>query len=527
MPADPRSQTPSAPSGVPPISAATSKVSTDIGSSPATSDTALVQAADAGPDAAPPRSGAGSRLLRLGARRLLLTWAVVLILTALAAGVGLTSALDAWLVHDVYRVTAALHPLAGWVKILWMPFVALLLLVAVARMHGGQVLGFLTLLAGLGMVADALFAAVAREHWGAGAWLVLLAVTAASSWLQERRRALHGLMRLQRWMAGCARSLGAQDCATDREALFHSHFTTLCDQHVAAQSNLLADLPPGCWHLEFRGFHRVIEDDIEEMRRDIRRMPYSQAFESGRALWCEEFMAPELGVRSLLMPLMAGRQPVGLWIINVPARTRPADAWLDLVHHLARFLAASLHRRAAAALPPPPATLLERMLAPDRTVPEVAEIARLAEAMNSAHGWLQGLLDDAPVGVLAASLWGRVQYANRLIREALTLAGAGDPTNQEIGQVIMALTGLPHGEVSTRLRDVIATGQPWPFRAEPGRALGLYSGVTWVLSCWIPPSLAPEETLPHRLVLTLAPSAAATNAGLVPSSLRAAVAQKS
>lgn len=468
-----------------------------------------------------------TRHLRQGVRRLALAWAVVVGLTGLAAALGLTQALDVWLLRHIYHLQTP-PPAGGWWDALWLPVVAAGLLMSTARLHGGQVLLLVAILALAGMGLD-VGLALGGVAWGAGGWLVMLTLIAGTSWMQERRRALHGLARLERWLAGRARSLSAQDCASDREALFRQHFSTLSEHYLSgaeaalnAPSGLLADLPPGRWHLEFRGFHHAVEDDVEEMRRDIRRMPYAEAFATGRAMWSEDYMSPELGVRSLLMPLLAGGQAVGLWVVNVPARSRPDDAWLDRVHRLAKFLALSLHRRAAAALPPPPTRFLDRLFAPDRTVPEVVEVARLTEAVTSAHAWLHGLLEDAPVGLLAAGLWGEVQYANRAITQALVQAGAGEPKGQELAHLLMALTGLSNAEVRSRLRDLLATGQPWAFRALPGRVAAMHGGSTWVLSCWAPPGTSSAESMPHRLVLSLSPTAQSAAQGLVPVSLRAA-----
>jgi hypothetical protein len=520
LPADPSSTPPTPPHSPSRIVTPARPVPESTGPSTLPSNSAT-HASDRGP----------SKHSRLGARRMLMAWGAVLALTGLAALLSLTSALDVWLLRAVYHLPTP-APSGGWWDALWLPIVAGLLLIWTARLHGGQVLALVGSMAVLGLGLDALLA-VTGVPWGAGGWLVMLTLVAAISWMQERRRALHGLSRLERWLAGRAQALSAQDCATDRDVLFRQHFSVLSDQylsgqHFAASSGLLADLAPGSWHLDFRGFHHVHEEDIEEMRRDIRRMPYAESFASGRAMWAEDYMAPELAVRSLLMPLLAGSQPVGLWVINVPARSRPDDAWLDLVHRLAKFLALSLHRRAAAALPPPPTRLMDRLFAPERTVPEVVEVSRLVEAVTSAHTWLHGLLEDAPVGLLAASLWGEVLFANRAIREALVQAGAGEPVGQELTHLIMALTGMPHAEVMARLRDLLINGQPWPFRALTGRVQAMHASANWVLSYWSPPGTAPEErrpaeSMPHRLVLTLAPSTTAPVTGLVPVSSRGAM----
>lgn len=448
--------------------------------------------------------------------QLVAAWLVVLAVVAFAASMSLTVALDRWLCQ-LYQATPPAARMPTWSEILLLPLAGAFLLLLLTRLHGVRLFAALALAVLVGMGMDLLLMRSAGVHWGAGAWLLSVALLAMAAQQHAARRAMLGLERLEQWLTAHARELHAEDCETERETLFRFRFATLCQQYVPCNSALLAEMPPGQRHLRFRAFHAAVESDIDEMRRDTGRMPYAEAFATRRAVWSESYMAPELALRSLLLPLYVDDLPVGLWVVNLPAHTRPADAWLDTVHRLAGHLALCLCRRAAAMQPPPP-TLAQRLLTTDRPVPEVVAVSRLVEAVTSGQAALLGLLDDAPIGLLSACLWGEVLYANRAIREELAALGAGDPSGQELVHLLMIMSGLSHVAVMDKLRQLLATGQPWPFRSgQPSvAARGTRPSAAWVLSYWAPPARSGGDRLPHRLVLMLAP--AGPTAGLLPPS---------
>lgn len=152
-----------------------------------------------------------------------------------------------------------------------------------------------------------------------------------------------------------------------------------------------------------------------------------------------------------------------------------------------------------AALPSTPRPLLERFLAPDRALPEVASIDHLSQFVATGQRWRLGLLEDASVGVLAAGLWGEVLYANTAMHKVISRSGELGQLNQ----VLMALTGLSLATVMERLRGVVAEGSPWRFetQAQHGQPATLFELARWEPSHRLPG----EDAVPWRLVLTSVP----------------------
>lgn len=228
-------------------------------------------------------------------------------------------------------------------------------------------------------------------------------------------------------------------------------FATASRALVEAHSTLLAELPAGTWHLEFRASAAVALTDIVEPRRDVRRDPYRDAYARQRPSWAtRELVRVDGGVRTLVVPLVGMNQVLGMWFVNYPADATVAAPTLQRIEQLARQLAA---------------TLLARRVATASSEPgdasRLAELARALQrgvALADERDQLRAVDAASHVGELVATPWGQIESINDELAALLRSAGidgvrAGDGPG--VAPLLATLTGVEQGAVEAMLRDLL------------------------------------------------------------------------
>ena len=103
----------------------------------------------------------------------------------------------------------------------------------------------------------------------------------------------------------------------EAEARYWDRALELSSMFISAQSFLLYSVEPGGHHLKLLATHDIREDEVKERRRDVRRPPYSDALNRGLQLVKDDYMKRELGLTSLLVPIIAISKLLGFLVINV------------------------------------------------------------------------------------------------------------------------------------------------------------------------------------------------------------------
>jgi len=429
----------------------------------------------------------------------------LLVFVAVADGYGLGTALDAWLAREVYGAAGSGVELLdiGAVSRGILLAATAVVLVLVDIHLSGMVLLSAVLLCGTALLGiDYLLRTELQVAWGAGNALLMLSASAVASGLVDGHRTADSLRAIRARLRGNRRPGIGYPHRIDRDTLVAGRFANLCRDYVVCTSSLLAELPAGQWHLAFTAAFDTSEADIMEVRRDARRMPYQEAFATMKPIWRDDFLVTGPAQRSLLVPLGSVAQPVGLWVINMASEQPFSRTQASVVAHLAEQLAVTL-----AAVPPAlgPRTLLERLLLAEPDRPQTQTLARALQSLSDGQTWLTALLDAAPMCVLAASLWGDIEFTNESMREVLRLANAAAPQGEHLAQVLAALSGLPHPTVMAHLRDLLAGSPSWQFSS---RFAPVHT--KFVLTHWRQPDKANGDKQPGQFLLTaaLAPRAA-------------------
>ena len=298
---------------------------------------------------------------------------------------------------------------------------------------------------------------------GSGFAIAACIISCGGSWLNERSRAHRDLGELTRWIAQriAEQSRKRRGQTTDED--FWERFAEAARIYLEFDSTIFGELKPGAWHLHFRTFVCTSPDDILERRRDIRRDPYKRSYLSHKPMWTNrQFMEPAKRVQSLMVPLVAFNRAFGFWVINFPLGAEVGPTQMQFVEQLADQIALAIERRR-----------LEDLVkggASHQTLPSdgqlVAHVKDMREAALSLMQEQQGLatlFDRLPVGVLVATLWGEIQFANesmkRFMRGFSTLVDR-DPQRLSLSPLLAELTGGSVSVVNEMLRELVAEGVP-------------------------------------------------------------------
>jgi len=265
----------------------------------------------------------------------------------------------------------------------------------------------------------------------------------------ERRLARTQMDALVRTV-GTRLSLYAQERhAGDTDEEFLERFARASRSYIDFTSALFADLPPDSWRLKVRVYLDLHPGDIFERRRDVRREPFRQAYVSQRPTWSSRpFLNEDLEQRSLIVPLVALRRLLGVWIINVPKTSELTERDLEIIDGLAAQLSLALERRRLARLG---VTAGRSAPADGRLVAEIGDARRLADALARDRQQLHDLVEWLPVGVLVANVWGEIELANEKMRRFVAVFGVAEPRRIDL----VALLSRISGESSDNARDVL------------------------------------------------------------------------
>jgi CHASE2 domain-containing sensor protein len=324
---------------------------------------------------------------------------------------------------------------------------------------------------------------------GASAPALALFAAAAASGLRERRLLLRTLDEVRRSIKrGTWGGLGASRGVEEDEA-FWLRVSELARLYLECRSSIVAELPDGAWHLDFRVITGATLEHVSERRRDIRRGPWRRAQLTLNPVWHDEFMSDQLGVQTLLCPLVAETRLVGFWILNFPKDSVLEVPHLRLVEGLARQIALSIVERRHKVTGP--VRLEERLLAPGLLSERVGDLADAVRERGADKRKLMGLVESLPCGVLVATLWGEVRWLNDAMRRVAEKEGCADGLGGPLPELLQQITPLGRDEVHDVLRRLVRempeihlVGRPDPKTRRPRHELVL---------AWLPAPPVGEE----------------------------------
>jgi hypothetical protein len=347
---------------------------------------------------------------------------------------------------------------AGWARWVLLVLLALAVLALVPQIDETRALISVAAAALLLLFADYLLFARGVVRWGASAAVfTMLAATMVSRFFERRRlrEALGDVAREIRLRSGLE-SLAGEPRGDDNG--FWLRVAELARLYLDCRSSIVAELPPERWHLSLRVITGASLDQIQEKRRDVRRGPYRRAHLTLNPVWQDDFMSAKRGERTLLVPLVVSTRLLGFWILNFPVEVRLEPAQIKLVSGLARQVSLAVERRHAAAASGEDrslAAIARRLLGDGRLGDELDAVGGDVKRLAHDKRGLASLIDALPFGVLVATLWGEIRYANAAMRRLAAEEGAERLHALSVADLVMLMTTLSKDEVHEGLRKLV------------------------------------------------------------------------
>jgi CHASE2 domain-containing sensor protein len=384
--------------------------------------------------------------------------------------------------------------------------IGLATLIVVARVDETRALGLCAAAAlALVLLSYLLFARGAVLFGPSAPIATVLAAAFVHGFLERRalRAGLADLGRDLRLRTGLD-TLGP-DSRNDASSAFWLRIAELARQYLDCRSSIVAELVPGRWHLTFRVLVGASLTDVAEQRRDVRRGSFHRALVTLSPVWQDDFMAEPLGLRTLLVPLSAQHHLCGFWILSFPADEEIETARHKLIAILAHQVAIAVERRQAAGARPEGGHPLVDLLGPGRLEADLGAVGVELRRLAADKRGLAALLDGVPFGILVATVWGEVRYANLALRKLLAEVGESRVQSLGLGDVLSALASADKDALLAGMRRLVRERAPLRL---PGRSRRSPIELTlaWFGAEVTRSDSSDEEQL---LVLTAAPAAAA------------------
>lgn len=238
--------------------------------------------------------------------------------------------------------------------------------------------------------------------------------------------------------------------------LFWKEVIRVGQRYTDAHSSMIAELAPGGSSLRIQGIDGVSLDDIAEQNRDLNKYPFRGPLLAKRFEIINDFMAPELGLHTLMVPLMSGTEGIGFWILNFETTELPTPSRELGIERYAEQIAQRLEdlrvqtrrqsRRGHAAT-----RSRDNLTATvDNVDIDVQNLVRQQRMLNDLHTHL-------PIGVVIASLWQDILLVNEKMTQIASDANIRLSDVHDIAALISKLTDAPLERAQESLRRVAET----------------------------------------------------------------------
>ncbi|MBF0169947.1 MAG: HAMP domain-containing histidine kinase [Nitrospinae bacterium] len=249
--------------------------------------------------------------------------------------------------------------------------------------------------------------------------------------------------------------------------------------HVISVVNQLLDLERVIFLERIPGDHRVREvialncsiEDINELRRDYERAPYSDAIaENGPCLVDKRiFMRPREDIveAQYLVPLIFSGEMLGFWAFTIDtARIEVTPVFLSMVKDFTAQISELLYRRYYRQLSAEGTGL---SLAKNPAHANIKELDRTISLLNRRLSQLEDVLDEISVATILYDLFGQVIQINQSMVALSEEVGVA-PHNLTALDFIMTLTGIDLSKARRHLSEVVLNHRSVAFPITAGAA---------------------------------------------------------
>ncbi len=316
---------------------------------------------------------------------------------------------------------------------------------------------------------------------GISAFLIAASFSTIIAGLLERGKTRRELTDFSRWLVERAGSDAHAGNVRSSEGEFLQKFLHDSRAFVDYHSTVFASLPPGAWHLDMRYWVDTDEEQIFERRRDIRRDPYLRAYKSHRPEWARRvFMRKELGLKTLMVPLVEMGRILGYWVVNFRKDAKVSRQKMRLIEMLGNQASIALDRRRLGRRVGPTST--GALKSPSVLLAHLRDTRHTTTSLMQNQTRVGDWLEMLPMGVLVTSLWGEIEFVNNKMRQLLKSAGVDDPMRTSLPALIARLSHDDEERVRTRMRQVMDGQPPWSIRPSRDQVNGVLHNNDFLLS---------------------------------------------
>jgi len=263
---------------------------------------------------------------------------------------------------------------------------------------------------------------------------------------------------------------------SEPDSVFWPRLGKLAGRLFPADLVLVAELPPGEWHLRFWDDGDPGEHLIAERRRDIRRRPFCNDQGVAAPHIADDFLKNP-GEPVVVVPLIALGEMEGFLFFCGEKSAHAFDKSPERIERLARELALIARRRRIGGLSegegaPSGPRLLDAPMPPSERLVYRADVA--AKEIAS----FGEVLRASPVGLLYADALGDVRLVSRELSRWLGVRGVAVPPESPDGalppgsinlsQVLVALTGCSDDDAATSMTEALQSETGITGRSQPG-----------------------------------------------------------
>lgn len=288
---------------------------------------------------------------------------------------------------------------------------------------------------------------------GASGHVIACVALAGAHWFDEHRRATATLSSLTQRMAEEVSSASVEGGEGQRRRW--QDLAEMGHAYLGREATgILAELPAGKWHLEARAFVGMDTEAFTERRRDVRRAPFRASYLTLRSSRAERRVVSDGEQWTQVVPLCYEGRLYGVWMINLPEDVTLTESDVREMESIGLEIGHAIARMRSQA----PGSQVLGGVAPLHVRRQIDLIRRGIEVLHQGREWGGQVLENLPVGLLVATVWGQIRDVNQRMRDRLADEFPDGVPDDDLRAVLARATGGTLSKAHDLMRTVVREG---------------------------------------------------------------------
>jgi CHASE2 domain-containing sensor protein len=239
---------------------------------------------------------------------------------------------------------------------------------------------------------------------------------------------------------------------------YWENMAALISQMIDFNRLVFFELRPLTFHLVLRKTVHCTEDEIAEMRRDVRRGPFSDSIQTQKLVPVQKFLKPLPNDEQYVSALIFAGEVAGVWVMSISPENRGAmEDFEGTINAFGREVAAAVVGIGRAAVPQTMLGRVLRFISRERHEDVYRSLNQTVEQLMHRLTSVEGILRESDTATIIYDLFGRILSVNVRMQEYLQSVGlnAADLTALDL---VSRLTTQDAVETRRQLRYLVMTG---------------------------------------------------------------------